>query len=62
MPTDEEGTAHQQIAASKCADNIGLSYTLTDGQNHAIEGGYVFTVDRRTGFDGREFRFNDHRS
>src|SRR5262249_18557033 len=32
--------------------------TLTDGKDHAIEGGYVFVVIG-DGFDGREFRFND---
>src|SRR5207237_1189435 len=35
-----------------------LSYSVTDSKGHKIEGGYVFVV-RGTGFDGRNFRFND---
>ena len=57
IDTDEQGAVAQQIAASK-AGQYRLSYTLADAQQHAIEGGYVFTVIG-DGFDGREFRFND---
>jgi alpha-2-macroglobulin len=52
-----EGRAEQQIAASQ-AGQFRLSYTVTDGQNRSIEGGYVFVVLGQ-GFDGRAYRFND---
>ncbi len=57
LNTDVEGHAEQQLAAS-AAGQYRLSYTLTDSEQHTIEGGYVFVV-RGEGFDGREFRFND---
>ncbi len=57
LHTDEAGHAQQQLAASK-AGQYRLSYKVTDGKDHTIEGGYVFVV-RGDGFDGREFRFND---
>lgn len=57
LDANDEGTATQQIAASQ-AGQYRLSYTVTDSQGHAIEGGYVFVVAGQ-GFDGREFRFND---
>ncbi len=53
---DADGRARQQIAASQ-AGQYRLSYTVTDGQGHAIEGGYVFVI-RGKGFDGRAVRFN----
>lgn len=54
---DAEGRARQQFAAS-AAGQYRLSYTVTDAQGRAMEGGYVFLV-RGPGFDGRQFRFND---
>ena len=54
--TDEEGRASQQFKAS-AKGQYRLSYTLTDKQKHAIEGGYIFTIIG-DGFDGSEFRFN----
>lgn len=57
LNTDAEGRAEQQLAAS-APGQYRLSYTLTDSDQHTIEGGYVFVV-RGEGFDGREFRFND---
>src|SRR4029079_11028083 len=41
LNTDEEGRAQQQIQAS-AHGQYRLSYTLTDSQGHAIEGGYIF--------------------
>lgn len=57
LNTDEQGQAAHQFAAS-AAGQYRLAYAVTDGQNHTIEGGYVFNVLGQ-GFDGREFRFND---
>ena len=57
LDTDATGHARQQMAATK-AGQYRVSYKLTDGKAHTIEGGYVFVV-RGEGFDGREFRFND---
>ena len=56
VDTDAEGRAEQQIKAS-AKGQYRLSYTLTDGKEHAIEGGYIFTIVGE-GFDGAEFRFN----
>src|SRR5205085_3201436 len=57
LATDAEGRARQQLQAS-AAGQYRLSYTVTDSQGHAIEGGYIFTIvgDR---FDGSEFRFSN---
>ncbi len=57
LPTDAEGHAKQTIKAST-PGQYRLSYTVTDAAGHTIEGGYVFCV-RGTGFDGKDFRFND---
>jgi len=57
LSPNAEGRAEQQIAASQ-AGQFRLSYTVTDGQNRSIEGGYVFVVLGQ-GFDGRAYRFND---
>ena len=56
LDTNEEGQAHQQIAASQ-AGQYRLSYKLTDSKGHAIEGGYLFTIIGE-GFDSAQFRFN----
>ena len=56
LPTDAEGQAQQQLTASQ-AGQYRLSYKLTDGKNHTIEGGYLFTVIGE-GFDSSQFRFN----
>jgi uncharacterized protein YfaS (alpha-2-macroglobulin family) len=56
LNSDEEGRSKQQLKAS-AQGQYRLSYTLTDSQNHAIEGGYIFTITGE-GFDGSEFRFN----
>ena len=57
LDTNEEGRAGQQLKASE-PGQYRLSYKVTDSKDHAIEGGYVFTVIGE-GFDGSEFRFND---
>ena len=56
LDTNAEGRATQQITAS-AKGQYRLSFTLTDSKEHAIEGGYIFTV-AGDGFDGSEFRFN----
>jgi uncharacterized protein YfaS (alpha-2-macroglobulin family) len=56
LDTNAEGTANQQMTASQ-AGQYRISYKLTDSQQHAIEGGYLFTVIGE-GFDGSQFRFN----
>jgi uncharacterized protein YfaS (alpha-2-macroglobulin family) len=55
LNTDAQGRAGLQIQASR-AGQYRLSYTVTDAQNHAIEGGYIFTV-RGAGDDGARYRF-----
>ena len=57
LPTNDRGTAEQQLKASR-AGQYRLSYRVTDKADHLIEGGYVFVV-RGSGFDGKEFRFNE---
>ena len=57
LDTNAEGRAQQQLRAT-APGQYRLSYKLTDSKKHTIEGGYVFVVTG-TGFDGREFRFND---
>ena len=57
LPTNDRGTAELQLKASK-AGQYRLSYKVTDKADHMIEGGYVFVV-RGSGFDGKEFRFNE---
>ena len=56
LPTDQEGQAQQQMTASQ-AGQYRLSYKLTDGKKHTIEGGYLFTIIGQ-GFDSAQFRFN----
>ena len=56
LDTDAQGHARQQLKAA-AAGQYRLSYTLTDAQQHTIEGGYLFTVTGR-GFDGAAYRFN----
>jgi uncharacterized protein YfaS (alpha-2-macroglobulin family) len=57
LATDAEGQAHEKIKAGQ-AGQYRLSYKVTDGKQHAEEGGYVLVV-RGEGFDGKDFRFND---
>jgi uncharacterized protein YfaS (alpha-2-macroglobulin family) len=57
IDTDAQGQSRQQLNAAK-PGQYRLSYKVTDVKNHAIEGGYVFTV-RGEGFDGSGYRFND---
>lgn len=57
LDTDARGGAVQQFKAAE-PGQFRLSYKLTDGKQHTIEGGYVFVV-RGEGFDGKGFRFND---
>ena len=54
---DVEGNARQQLKAAE-SGQYRIAYRLTDSKAHTIEGGYLFVV-RGTGFDGKEFRFND---
>jgi uncharacterized protein YfaS (alpha-2-macroglobulin family) len=55
LNTDAEGSAELQIQASR-AGQYRLAYTVVDANEHAIEGGYIFTV-RGTGDDGAAYRF-----
>jgi len=57
LATGVDGKATQQIKAG-AAGQYRLSYRVTDGDDHTIEGGYLFIV-RGPGFDGAGFRFND---
>jgi uncharacterized protein YfaS (alpha-2-macroglobulin family) len=57
LDTDAQGEARQQIKASE-PGQYRLSYKVTDGKKHTVEGGYLFVI-RGEGFDGHEFRFND---
>jgi len=57
LATGEEGKARTQLKAS-AAGQYRLSYKLTDSKDHAIEGGYIFTIVGE-GFDGSDFRFNN---
>jgi len=55
LETDTEGQANIRIQASS-AGQYRLSYTVTDGNKHRIEGGYIFTI-RGAGDDGSQYRF-----
>ena len=55
LNTDAEGSAALQIQASR-PGQYRLSYTVTDANNHSIEGGYIFTV-RGEGDDSAGYRF-----
>ncbi len=57
LPTDAQGHADVQIKAEKMGQ-YRLSYKVTDAKEHAIEGGYVFTVIGE-GVAPGDFRFND---
>ncbi len=57
LDTTEQGTAEQTIEAAQ-AGQYRLSYVVTDAANHAIEGGYVFTVVGDGFNHGADFRFN----
>ncbi len=57
LDTGVEGNAVIQIKAST-AGQYRLSYKLTDVEDHAIEGGYVFCVTGQ-GAAGGDFRFDD---
>jgi uncharacterized protein YfaS (alpha-2-macroglobulin family) len=57
LDTDEEGRAALQLKASE-AGQYRLSYSLSDSEGHTVEGGHLFVV-RGSGFDGKEFRFNE---
>ena len=56
LSADEQGRTSQRLTASR-AGQYRLSYRLTDGAGHTIEGGQVFTV-RGDGIDDRAFRFD----
>lgn len=57
LDTTEQGTAEQTIEGAQ-AGQYRLAYVVTDAANHAIEGGYVFTI-LGDGFNhGADFRFN----
>jgi uncharacterized protein YfaS (alpha-2-macroglobulin family) len=55
LNTDAEGRAALQIQASR-SGQYRFSYTVTDNENHSIEGGYLFTV-LAAGDDGAAYRF-----
>ncbi|MGD8992444.1 MAG: MG2 domain-containing protein [Desulfobacterales bacterium] len=55
LNTDKRGHAALKIQASR-SGQYRLSYTVTDANGHAIEGGYIFTV-RGQGDDGASYRF-----
>jgi uncharacterized protein YfaS (alpha-2-macroglobulin family) len=55
LNTDAEGSAALQIQASR-PGQYRLAYTVTDANDHATEGGYIFTV-RGAGDDGAAYRF-----
>ncbi len=57
LDTDDQGSSVQTIEAAQ-AGQYRLSYTVTDAANHAIEGGYVFTVVGDGFHHGADFRFN----
>ena len=57
LPTNDEGRADIKLRAVH-PGQYRLSYTVTDAKEHAIEGGYVFTIIGE-GFDGADFRFNE---
>ncbi len=56
LDTSFDGHANQQLTASQ-AGQYRLSYKVTDSKDHAIEGGYLFTIVGE-GFDSAQFRFN----
>ena len=55
LDTDAGGSAAMQLQASR-PGQYRLAYTVTDAQNHTLEGGYIFTV-RGEGDDGAAYRF-----
>ncbi|MDZ7617613.1 MAG: MG2 domain-containing protein, partial [Patescibacteria group bacterium] len=56
LDTGFDGHASQQLTAGR-AGQYRLSYKVTDSKDHAIEGGYLFTIVGE-GFDSAQFRFN----
>src|SRR4029079_3438252 len=56
LDPDAEGMAQQKLQAA-APGQYRLSYTLTDAQGHAIEGGYIFTIVGER-FYGSDFRFS----
>src|SRR5262245_11196743 len=56
LDTNAEGLAQQKIQVA-APGQYRLSYTLTDSQQHAIEGGCIFTIVGER-FDGADFRFS----
>lgn len=57
LSTNAEGRAQLQVKAAE-AGQYRISYTLTDREQHSIEGGYIFTVIGQ-GADAAQFRFNE---
>lgn len=57
VEVDAQGTAKLQMKAA-AAGQYRLRCRVTDGKQHTIEGGFIFTVIGE-GFDGSAFRFND---
>jgi uncharacterized protein YfaS (alpha-2-macroglobulin family) len=57
LPTNADGYAQQELKAGE-PGQYRLSLSVTDEQQHTIEGGHLFVV-RGEGFDGSEFQFND---
>jgi alpha-2-macroglobulin len=57
VDTDAEGEARQQIKAA-AAGQYRLSYSVTDKQQHTIEGAYLFTIVGPD-FNGASYRFNN---
>ncbi len=57
LVTDADGQASLKVAASE-PGQYRLACTVSDGEGHASEGAMLFTVIG-SGFDGRQFQFND---
>jgi len=58
LDCDEQGKARLQLKAGE-KGQYRVSYTLTDAQKHAIEGGYVFSVIGDGMVESADFRFNN---
>ena len=57
VATDETGAATVQLAA-RTKGQYRVACDLVDGEGHAVEGGYLFTIIGG-GFDGSDYRFNN---
>ncbi len=57
LATNELGRAELQLKASE-PGQVRLSYELSDGAGHTIEGGQIITITG-AGFDSSQFRYND---